>query len=79
MTRARIRLVYDKKTARYDLLVDMEQDTLDQRRHNARHERLVREFAGADAAVETVSGGQAETEAVAEPASGQPVNRRRES
>lgn len=56
MARAKITVVYDKKTGRHEILVDMEQEVLDLRRHNRAHDRLVRDLAGEDADV-TVDGG----------------------
>ena len=57
MARSRIQLTYDKQTGRYELVVDMEQETLDLRRHNQRHDELAREFAGGDAEIEEVEPG----------------------
>lgn len=51
MARAKITVVYDKKTGRHEILVDMDQEVLDVRRHNRAHDRLVRELAGPDAEV----------------------------
>lgn len=52
MARAKITVVYDKKTGRHEILVDMDQEVIDLRRHNRAHDRLVRELAGPDADVQ---------------------------
>ena len=79
MARAQIRLVYDKATGRHELIFDLEQETLDQRRHNARHEQLVREFVGDDAAVETVAPADAPRERAGGGTAGPARRRERES
>ena len=54
MAKAKIQVVYDKKTGKHEILFDMEQDTLDLRLHNREHEQLVRAMVGEDATIESV-------------------------
>ncbi len=39
MARGKISLTYDKKTGKYKIIFDMEQETLDIREHDRRHDK----------------------------------------
>jgi len=67
MAKAKLHLVYNRKTGRYEILCDMEQETLNEKVHNRAHDRLVREFAGSEAKIEVAGPGEQPAAAESEP------------